>query len=178
MRQENTAAAAACFSQSLNLYREINDRGGLATALAGLGQTAVLQQQPDPARHHLAQALTIAAEIGYGPLLQAEPAASLADVVAGRAEAVTAVVTQLQTLPLPPTRATAVIADSRLVEPLTDREIEVLQYLAQGLTNQEIADTLVLALGTVKWYTGQIYGKLGVANRTQAIARARTLGLI
>jgi DNA-binding CsgD family transcriptional regulator len=65
-----------------------------------------------------------------------------------------------------------------LVEPLTPRELDVLKLLCAGLTNQEIADELVLALGTVKFYTSQIYGKLGVRNRVTAVARARKLDLI
>jgi DNA-binding NarL/FixJ family response regulator len=65
-----------------------------------------------------------------------------------------------------------------LIEPLTPREFDVLKLLCAGLTNQEIADELVLALGTVKFYTGQIYGKLGVRNRVNAVARARELNLI
>ena len=54
----------------------------------------------------------------------------------------------------------------------------VLTLMATGMTNQQIADELILARGTVKYYTSQIYGKLAAANRTQAVARARTLGLI
>ena len=65
-----------------------------------------------------------------------------------------------------------------LVEPLTPRELEVLQLMAQGLTNQQMAEQLVISVGTVKWYTGQIYGKLAVNNRTQAVARARELKLL
>jgi predicted ATPase/DNA-binding NarL/FixJ family response regulator len=65
-----------------------------------------------------------------------------------------------------------------LVEPLTERELEVLQLLANGLTNRDIADQLIIALGTVKSYTSHIYGKLAVENRTQAILRARELSLI
>ncbi|HSM55925.1 MAG TPA: tetratricopeptide repeat protein, partial [Candidatus Sulfomarinibacteraceae bacterium] len=53
---------------------------------------------------------------------------------------------------------------SPLVEPLTKREAEVLQLLAEGLSNAQIAERLVLALGTVKYYTSEIYGKLGVSN--------------
>jgi ATP/maltotriose-dependent transcriptional regulator MalT len=67
---------------------------------------------------------------------------------------------------------------SALVEPLTERELEVLGLIAQGLTNQQIADGLVISVGTVKFYTSQIYGKLGVNSRTQAVARARELGLL
>ena len=69
-------------------------------------------------------------------------------------------------------------ANAGLVEPLTDRELEVLQLIAEGLTNQQIAEELVISVGTAKWYTGQIYGKLTVSNRTQAVARARELNII
>ncbi|NJO83716.1 MAG: response regulator transcription factor [Blastochloris sp.] len=64
------------------------------------------------------------------------------------------------------------------IEPLTEREREVLQLLAKGATNQEIADTLVVASSTVKNHLSRIFGKLGVGNRTQAVAHARTLGLL
>lgn len=65
-----------------------------------------------------------------------------------------------------------------LAEPLTERELEVLRLIEAGYSNQEIAQELVLALGTVKWYTRQIYGKLNVQSRTQALARARELRLL
>jgi LuxR family maltose regulon positive regulatory protein len=61
---------------------------------------------------------------------------------------------------------------------LSEREMEVLRLIAAGLTNQKIAATLVLALGTVKAHTANIYAKLDVHNRTQAVARARALGLL
>jgi LuxR family transcriptional regulator, maltose regulon positive regulatory protein len=65
-----------------------------------------------------------------------------------------------------------------LLEPLSERELEILRLAAEGLTNQEIADRLVLAVGTVKRHTNNIFGKLGVRNRTQAARRARDLGLL
>jgi DNA-binding NarL/FixJ family response regulator len=65
-----------------------------------------------------------------------------------------------------------------LIEPLTPRETEVLQLIAAGLSNQDIADRLVISVGTVKAYTSQIYGKLGVNSRTQAVSRARELQLL
>jgi len=67
---------------------------------------------------------------------------------------------------------------SALVEPLTDRELEVLLLLAEGLTNPEIAQRLFISLPTVKSHTSNIYGKLGVHNRKQAVATARTLGIL
>jgi len=64
------------------------------------------------------------------------------------------------------------------VESLTQRELDVLGLLAQGLTNQQIADGLFIALATVKTHTRSIYGKLGVNNRTRAVNRARVLGIL
>jgi len=61
---------------------------------------------------------------------------------------------------------------------LNEREREILQLIAEGLSNREIAAKLYLALGTVKWYINQIYGKLHVASRTQAVAAARETQII
>ena len=77
----------------------------------------------------------------------------------------------------PPSRRSAV-APPGLAEPLTDRELEVLRLLAAGKSNQRIAHDLVVALDTVKKHVTHILGKLAAANRTEAVARARQLGLI
>jgi DNA-binding NarL/FixJ family response regulator len=69
-------------------------------------------------------------------------------------------------------------ADAGLPEPLSDREREILELLAQGLSNREIAGRLSLAQGTVKNYVTIILQKLGTRDRTQAALRARELGLI
>jgi LuxR family maltose regulon positive regulatory protein len=68
--------------------------------------------------------------------------------------------------------------ETRLIEPLSEREREVLQLIAQGLSNHEIAQRLFISLSTVKRHTANIYGKLGVHNRTHAVAQARTLGIL
>ncbi|MEJ2349364.1 MAG: response regulator transcription factor [Anaerolineales bacterium] len=65
-----------------------------------------------------------------------------------------------------------------LVEQLTPREMEVLELLAVGDSNQTIADKLFITVRTVKKHTSNIYGKLNVDSRTQAVARARQLGLL
>jgi LuxR family maltose regulon positive regulatory protein len=65
-----------------------------------------------------------------------------------------------------------------LVESLSERELEVLRLVAQGLTNNEISQRLVLALSTVKGHNLRIFGKLQVQNRTEAVKRARELGLL
>jgi DNA-binding NarL/FixJ family response regulator len=65
-----------------------------------------------------------------------------------------------------------------LVEPLSDRERQVLRLLAEGATNREIASRLCIAPGTVKNHVTSILGKLGVSDRTQAALKARELGLL
>jgi LuxR family maltose regulon positive regulatory protein len=65
-----------------------------------------------------------------------------------------------------------------LVEPLSERELEVLQLIAQGLSNREISERLFLAIDTVKGHNRKLFGKLGVQRRTEAVAHARELGLL
>ena len=77
-----------------------------------------------------------------------------------------------------PPRTPAAGAAPGLAEPLTNRELEVLRLLAAGLSNQRIAHDLVVALDTVKKHVTHVLGKLGAANRTEAVARARQFGLI
>jgi ATP/maltotriose-dependent transcriptional regulator MalT len=65
-----------------------------------------------------------------------------------------------------------------MVDALTERELEILRCMNEGLSNKLIADRLILSLGTIKWYTSQIYGKLQVKSRTQALAKVRAMGLL
>jgi len=78
-----------------------------------------------------------------------------------------------RTSPLPPESST-----QALVEPLSQRELEVLRLVAEGLSNHEIAERLYLAVSTVKGHNRVIFGKLDVQRRTEAVARARDLGLV
>jgi LuxR family transcriptional regulator, maltose regulon positive regulatory protein len=72
--------------------------------------------------------------------------------------------------PAPPARS--------LTEPLSQRELEVLQLIARGLSNREIGGRLYLALDTVKGHNRRIFGKLSVQRRTEAVAKARSLGIL
>ncbi|WP_326068681.1 response regulator transcription factor [Paenibacillus chibensis] len=65
-----------------------------------------------------------------------------------------------------------------LIEPLSDREFEILRLIAQGLSNQDISERLYLALSTVKGHNRNIFDKLQVKRRTEAVAHARKLGLL
>ena len=80
-----------------------------------------------------------------------------------------------QTTGKPPTTA---VPEPGMIEPLSEREIEVLHLIAQGLTNQEIADRLYLSLNTVKVHTRNIYGKLDAHHRIGAVSRGKALGIL
>jgi predicted ATPase/DNA-binding CsgD family transcriptional regulator len=233
--RQDYAEAERAYARSLTIYRHINDRGGLATTLLGLGEIALRQQEYGRAQQYLHDALQLAAEIAWRPLIltvlgtaaqllhawgRVEQAVGLLALVSTHAvskgetrtlaegllrtytrELPASQATRLRTEPLDLTTATTAtlaalalqpttmtiqsaaprrpaMVEQPLIEPLTARELEVLQLIADGLSNQQIADQLILSVGTVKFYTGQIYGKLGVNSRTQAIAQARTLSLL
>jgi LuxR family transcriptional regulator, maltose regulon positive regulatory protein len=76
------------------------------------------------------------------------------------------------------TAAPSTEKQTKLVEPLTDREIELLRLIAAGLSNQEIAERLFISLPTVKWHISNIFSKLGVRSRTQAVVLATSLGVL
>ena len=155
-----------------------------ALALAASGQEAA-------AVNTLAGALTLACPQGYVRVFADEgpPMAALLRrlIAAQRAEHTTAHRVPLGCLarlqqafdtehPAPGHgRATA---PQGIVEPLTSRELEVLEMLAAGRSNQAIARELVVTLDTVKKHVSHVLGKLGAASRTEAVARARQLDLI
>jgi LuxR family maltose regulon positive regulatory protein len=80
--------------------------------------------------------------------------------------------------PQPAPDLPAAIEPAALVEPLTDREREVLGWMAQGLKYREIAARLYISLNTVRFHVKAIYGKLNVNNRTKAVERARRLQIL
>lgn len=228
-RQGNDAEAERLYTESAAIYLKIDDRGGLAVAYHGLGQTAVSQSDFTAAQEHLHQALQIAQEIQFTPLMltilsttahflqqtdRTQPGVMLLAVVANHSatdhETKTAVQAQLRDCQTKIDEAlfaaavqegeqvdleTAVVTAQtylsaalppapllpRTAAPqdlLTERELEVLQLIDQGLSNRQIAETLFVVLGTVKAHNNRIYSKLNANNRVQALARARELGLI
>lgn len=152
--------------------RAAERRGRLVAALTVQALAEQAQGDDSAARATLAEVLGLAApENIRRPLLDAAPA--LCDLLrALRDHAPTFVDGLLHDVPAPPTPPTP------LAEPLTEREREVLSLAAAGRSNPEIADRLVLTVGTVKTHMHNIYQKLGVRNRVEAIAAARASGLL
>ncbi|MBL8163307.1 MAG: tetratricopeptide repeat protein, partial [Anaerolineae bacterium] len=222
--------AEALFQRGCNLYREVNDPGGMATSLMGLGDTAQAQGDYLTARRYFCDALKIASDIHWTPLILAlfvaisdlliqtdatSQALDLLSLVSAHPaterltkirmqKLLTASGLKLPALPVDTTPANLEAAVVRVREQLeltddehvplaappdnppapkgtdalSERELEILRLLAEGLTNQQIADQLILVIGTVKAHNHHIFAKLGVSNRVMAIARARELGLI
>jgi LuxR family transcriptional regulator, maltose regulon positive regulatory protein len=139
------------------------------------------QDDLSSALHTLERALLLAEPEGYIHLFTDEGGALavLLRKIAARGVAVGYVGKLLAVLdaPRPLTIATPPGVQP-LLEALSERELEVLRLMAAGLKNQAIADELVVVLGTVKAHINNIYGKLGVANRVQAITRASELQLL
>ena len=237
LKEQSFAEAKERYQRSRTIYQDINDKGGLAAANRGSGIVSFEQGDYLLSQDYFRQALQIAVEIDYRPVLfgllvniaellwkmgqrerpltllaftvhhpatdhetqniaktwltneyqkMVSPQLFAAATAKGEASELDHLAADLlHQLLLPPTTASEEQATpsptesaQALVEPLTPRELDVLELLCEGLTNREIADELILAIGTVKFYTGQIYGKLGVRNRVTAVVRARELDLI
>jgi LuxR family maltose regulon positive regulatory protein len=170
------------------------DRTGSLIEIRALRALALAVGGDEPAAlDALAGALVLACPQGYVRVFadEGQPMAALLGrlVAAQRAEHAAARRVPLDCLarlqrafdaghaaPVPGLAATAAVPG--IVEPLTGREVEVLEMLAAGRSNQAIASQLFVSLDTVKKHVGHVLGKLGAANRTEAVARARQLGLI
>jgi LuxR family maltose regulon positive regulatory protein len=79
-------------------------------------------------------------------------------------------------LPVPTSPSHSII--QTLVDPLTNREFDVLKLLEQRLSNKEIATKLFISTGTIKKHLDNIYGKLNVSNRRQAVEKVKNIGIL
>jgi LuxR family maltose regulon positive regulatory protein len=130
--------------------------------------------QPMGAQETLMSAVSLAASAGYRQAFLDEGANLLPLLEQVRHVAPAFVATLIE----PPAKDPGTRLAGPLVEPLSQVEVEVLKLLDKGMTNQEIADRLAMTVGTTKWRMNQIFGKLQVRNRIEALARARQLRLL
>jgi LuxR family maltose regulon positive regulatory protein len=178
------------WDEAHRLLAQLADDAEAGGRLGRLIQILVLravawQQQGDVGRAlaALEKALTIGEPEGYVRVFvePGEPMAALLQRVTARRTApdyVSRLLVALKAKEKEVEAAPSSPSTSGLVETLTRRETEVLQLLGKGYSNQQIAEALVVTLNTVKKHTTNVYGKLGVHSRTQAVVRAQELGLL
>jgi LuxR family maltose regulon positive regulatory protein len=148
--------------------------GSLIEILILQALTFAAQKRSEQAMSALEQALDLAEPEGFMRIFLDE-GASMADLLRKAAAQDLHIAYTLRLLSVMGETAPA---SQPLIEPLSDRELEVLRRVAAGYSNQEIAQELVIAISTVKKHINNIYSKLEVGSRTQAVARARELGLL
>jgi len=179
---EDTLPAAIGLLDRLLQAAEAGERMGSVVEILVLQALAHQTHGNMPqALTRLARALALAEPEGYMRLFvdEGRPMARLLNEAASRGIApnyTRRLLASFSPTGLPQTHAS--VPQTESIEPLSEREREVLQHIATGLTNQEIADRLYLSLYTVKAHVRNIYDKLGVGNRTQAVARARELEML
>ncbi len=184
LAQRDTSAALAVL---LPWRRQVEAKGWADERLKVMVLQAVALQahgDKDKAVHLLCDALALAKPAGFirlfvdeglpmAHLLSAAEALGMLPDYTGKLLAILKAEEQKRahTSSLPPPA-------QRMFEPLSPRELEVLHLMAAGLSNQEMCERLFLALSTVKGHNRTIFGKLAVQRRTEAVARARELGLV
>ena len=198
--RNNYSRAMDLIQESLALFQKIGDTANIAFCLREISALAAVQGHSQLAVHLYAFADTLLDALGYpsGHTDREQSEHPLATVHArmgesrfnaawesGRALTLDQAIEQARGLAssLPRKSDSQILTASRdkkqtLIGALNERELEVLRLIAEGLSNQEIAGRLVIALSTVKWHINNLFGKLGVRSRTQAVAQARELGLL
>ena len=177
-------------ARALPLLRRLQDLAEEAGRMWGLIEILLLQAQAlqmegdlDQAVSTLGRALSLAEPEGYvrsfvdegEPMVRLLRRALAEDIAPGYVSKLLAAVGE-SAQPVPP--ATQALVDQPLVDPLTERELEVLRLIAAGLSNREIAQELFVAVSTVKTHINHIYGKLDTKSRIKAVAKAHQLGLL
>lgn len=182
---QNQAAAAlddlqAIESRALDEGRD----GSLVAILTVTARARAALGDHDAARDQLARAIELAAPDGYRRTLLDEGPQLLAllrDVRSTAPEFVTDLLARAPATRPGTTRRPRELrptADAGVVESLTETQHRILTLIATGMSNQQVADKLYITVGTTKWHLNQIYSRLQVRNRTEAVARARQLQYI
>ena len=173
---EKTAVPAKRYGRLIEVYflqalvHQAENRGQVAAQTVALFQKALALAQPEGYALLFLERGTAVVSLLQAVISQGEPTTPLKQY----AQALLNACREYGHKALAPPSGTA----AELVESLTSREMEVLQLVAAGDSNQTIADKLFITVRTVKKHITNILGKLGVSNRTQAAARARELGLL
>jgi LuxR family maltose regulon positive regulatory protein len=163
------------------------DRNGELIAYLSLQALACYNSgQCDQALSHIARALALAEPEGYiRTFIDLGPGMHELLQLAARKEVDHSYTTKLlSAFPSKPTTEQSVRASQSRptpelqIDPLNDREVQILRLLSARLSNREIGEELYLSVNTVKWYARNIYDKLGVANRREAASRANELGIL
>ncbi len=196
--------ARPIFEENIEIFRQIGDSGGLAVTLEGLAQIAIAQQQPRQAARLLVEALDstgmrlqsytlslllCACQLPLKPEWRAQISSAIHSHSAANEETKRKATTTVEGQhAAPPSLEQLIVETKRFLaafetesdqpDSLTEREMDILRLLAQGLSNQEIANRLVMTVGTIKWYLNHIYAKLRVKNRTEAVLHARKRNLL
>ena len=178
LMQGDPGEAVRLLERALHSAQEIGRMGNAVQILAVKALAHRAQGNPDQALAALETALALAEPEDYVRAFvdEGQPMARLLRRAAARAPSSNYIRKLLTALGEPPT--VAIPGPAALAEPLSQRELEILRLIADGATNREIAAELVLTVNTVKKHVGNIFGKLGATNRTQAIARAREANLL
>ena len=176
---QNRPAEARMLLANLERYAR---SGGLIRSLITVCILQALAQlalgQKEQALVRLEEAVRLAAPEGYRRAFLDEGPAILALLPGVRRAAPAFVDDLLSGAPAEASHEKPSRGEQPLVEPLSERELEVLRLIAEGLSNREIAEKLFVSVGTVKTHAHNICAKLAVASRTQAAAQARELGLL
>ncbi|MDY6877383.1 MAG: LuxR C-terminal-related transcriptional regulator [Chloroflexota bacterium] len=177
LMQGQQAAAAGLLEA---LYNMAFQAGWQSTVTQARALQALAAPTPEQALNFLAEALTYAESENYVRTFvdAGEPMAELLRQAKSQGVATEYVNKLLAAFDAPKTLAPKPAVAQPLIEPLSDREIDVLHFLADGQTNQEIAQALCVSINTVKTHLKNVYGKLGVSNRREATAEAKKLGLV
>jgi LuxR family maltose regulon positive regulatory protein len=183
--QEKPEDAATLLAKLAQDARSNGRNGRLLTILALQSLVQGQLGQIDQAHEYLFECLALSEPQGYlrtfldeGPPMRKLLAGWLSQAKPGRLRDYTARLIPLFDTETRPGEDGEITTEDTLVEPLTAREVEILQQIALGKTNKEIAAHFVLSPGTVKAHTSSIYRKLAVSNRTEAVARGRQLGFL